>query len=96
MLSETLRRLLSERDLSVASLAKSVDVPRSTINSWINSNSNPDLAQLDKVAQFLGLSIEQLAFGRDESDVVARLFEEAEVHTGVYRLTISKIKESKK
>jgi transcriptional regulator with XRE-family HTH domain len=93
MLAEILRRVLNERGITVASLARDTEVPRSTLNSWLNNKSNPDLNQLDKVARYLGMSIEQLAFGREEKDAVAKLFEETEIHTGVYRVKISKIKE---
>lgn len=93
MLAEILRRVLNERGISVASLARDTGVPRSTLNSWLNNKSNPDINQLDKVARCLGMSMEQLAFGREEKNVVAEFFEDTEIFSGVFRVKISKVDE---
>ncbi len=93
MLSKNLRKILDNKDLSVAELARNVGVPRSTINTWLNSNSNPDLHQLDKVARYLGCTIEGLAFGREQENILEKILEETEIHSGLYRIKISKVDE---
>ncbi len=93
MLSKNLKKILAERGLTIASLAREVDVPRSTINSWVNSDSNPDLNQLDKVARYLNVTIESLAFGRDEKHFIQKFLNETELHSGLYRIKISKVDE---
>ena len=91
MLSRNLRKILDERDLSVAKLARETEVPRSTISQWLNNESNPDLNQLDKVARYLNISIEALAFGRAEKHTIEDFLSETEIHSGLYRIKISKV-----
>lgn len=74
MLAKILRKLLDDRGLSIAELSRKSNVPKSNINSWLQGAS-PSLEQLDKVARFLGVSIESLAFGREARDPMEEFFE---------------------
>lgn len=53
------------------------------------AGSNPDIGQLDKVAQYFETTIEHLAFNRKEEAVV--LAENLKELEGEYRLFISKV-----
>lgn len=62
MLTEVLRKLLDERGISIAEIARRTGVPKSNIHAWLQGAS-PSVDQLDRVAQYFGVSMEYLAFG---------------------------------
>jgi len=45
MLKDILRKILNDRDITVASLARKTGVPKTNINTWLNGG-NPQLDQL--------------------------------------------------
>ena len=95
MLSKVLRKLLDDRGLTIAELARKANVPKSNINSWLQGAS-PSLDQVDKVARFLGVPIEYLAFGREVRDPVEEFFERVEIHKGEYEISVKKLVRKKK
>lgn len=90
MLPQKLRELLDEKNLSVTALARESGVPKTNIQGWLDGAS-PNISQLDEVARYLGVSIEYLAFGRDESDKWEELLEKVHIHTGLYEITVKKV-----
>lgn len=90
MLDKNLKALLEAKNLSVTELAKQTGVPKSNIQAWM-TGSNPDIKQADLVAQFLGVTFEELAFGRRRSDLLGELVEKFEVHNGTYEISIKKV-----
>lgn len=90
MLAKNLKRILEERNMSIAELAKKTGVPKTNIGSWL-SGSSPKIEQLFKVAQYFGVSIEALAFDRKKEDTLNELIDKLEVHTGLYEISIKKV-----
>ena len=90
MLANNLKKILEEKEISVSELAKKTGVPKSTILTWL-AGRTPDLIQLDKVTQFLGVSIDEIAFDRKREDILSQFFEKVEVHTGLYEISIKKV-----
>ena len=90
MLSKILKQLLTKRGITVASLARKTGVPKTNIQGWLEGSS-PNIEQLDKVAQFLDVEIEYLAFGRERKDSLEQLMEKVHIHTGTYEVTVKKI-----
>lgn len=90
MLANNLKKILEEKEISVSELAKKTGVPKSTILTWL-AGRTPDLIQLDKVTQFLGVSIDEIAFDRKREDILSQLFEKVEVHSGLYEISIKKV-----
>jgi len=93
VLSENLKRVLKERKMTISSLAKGSHVPKTSIHGWIKDGANPNLVQLGKVADYLELSIEYLAFGIEQKQEV---IEEIEIFGGRYELCINIKKINKK
>lgn len=87
MISKNLLRLLKEKNLSVSEISKRTAVPKSTIFSW-TTGSCPNLFQLDQVAQYLGTSIDFLAFDRENNTKEKSKNEIA----GEYKITIEKLR----
>lgn len=90
MLAKNLKRILEERNMSIAELAKRTGVPKTNIGSWL-SGSSPKIEQLFKVSQFLGMSIEALAFDKKNEDTLNELINKLEIHSGLYEISIKKV-----
>lgn len=61
--SQNLRRLMEERRIRLSDLAREVDVPKSTIHSWMYGVQARDLIALKKVADYFSMSIDEICFG---------------------------------
>lgn len=88
ILSKNLEIFLKVKRMSVSELALEVQVPKSNIANWM-AGSNPDISQLDKVAQYFETTIEYLVFNRKEETIV--FAENLKKLEGVYRFFISKV-----
>lgn len=90
MLDKKLKGLLKAHNLSVSELSKKTGVPKTNIQQWL-TGSAPNVYQLDKVAAYFKISIEELMFARKPKTSIEGLFEEALVHTGHYKIQITKL-----
>lgn len=90
MLKDNLINLLEEKNISLAELARQTNVPKSNLSSWLKGRS-PNLDQLDKVARFLGTTIDFLAFGRRPKEQAPTLMYRAEIQSGTFEIIIRKI-----
>lgn len=61
--SQNLRRLMEERRIRLSHLAQEVNVPKSTIHSWMYGGQPRDLVALKKVADYFSLSVDAICFG---------------------------------
>jgi len=67
-LQEVLKRLLSERGMTYKELAQKCNLAESTLKDWGNKTTGPrDLIKARTVARELGVSLEYLLFGEDDS-----------------------------
>jgi transcriptional regulator with XRE-family HTH domain len=90
MLAKNLKSLIELKEITVSELARRTEVPKSNILTWL-SGANPNLDQLNKVAQYFSVSVDYLAFGRTEEDLLSKFTESIEVHSGHYEITIKKV-----
>ena len=60
-----LKKLLQERDMTSAQLARACKVPPQTINNWLSGQNPRNLEQIKVVADNFGVTIDYLAFGTD-------------------------------
>ncbi len=89
-LKKNLLRLMEEKNLSIAQVAKESGVPKSNITKWING-ANPNLSQLSKVAEYFQLSVDELAFDKKKDADIDGLFQKLEIHSGLYEVIIKKV-----
>lgn len=70
-LGESLREILSNRNLNVKQFAQDVEISLSTAYSWLSNTTEPNISALIRVADYLHCTIEFL-IGRsdDERDCV--------------------------
>ena len=97
-LATSLRKLIAQRDMSVAGISRKSNVPKTNIQGWLDGAS-PNIVQLAKVAQALNVSIEALAFGDLANN---GQFRDVEVHSsleipsGTYEVSIRRVLEKGK
>lgn len=63
-LGEHIMELRSVRGISQADLAEAMDVSRQSVSKWETGASTPDLEKLVKLADYFGLSLDQLVGGK--------------------------------
>lgn len=90
MFAKKLKSLLEEQNLSVTEFSKRINVPKSNIQQWLQGSS-PNINQVDQVARYFKMTIEELVFDRKPSTSIEELFSEVLVHSGNYKIQISKL-----
>jgi transcriptional regulator with XRE-family HTH domain len=90
MLDKKLKALLKSNNLSIAELAKRVNIPKTNIQQWLQG-ATPNVYQVEKVATYFGLTVDELIFDRKPKSSVEDLFAEALIHTGHYKISITKL-----
>lgn len=70
-LSNVLRRLMKQKELTTKQLAFDVSIPEGTLKTWLAGSAPRSLSDVRKVAQFLNVSFEFLIFG-DETFAAQR------------------------
>lgn len=96
---ENLKRLMDDRNISVRDLAKAINVPHKTVQEWPGGNSrmprNPD--HLRKLADYFKVSVHFLLFAEEDStSLMSQILEKTEIHTGLYEITIRKVRTNDK
>ena len=92
---EVLKQLMSERNLSVSQLAKAINCPSKTVQEWLGPHGRipRDLDVLKRLAQHFHCSTHALLFGEeDPRGLIGEILEKTEIHTGLYEITIKKVK----
>jgi transcriptional regulator with XRE-family HTH domain len=94
-LDKNLKNLMTAKNLKLAHLAKSVGIPKSTIHGWINGARPRDIIELNKVANFFGLNVHELCFGKDIKKTNVKNVKEEEVisRLGEIELVLRRVKE---
>jgi len=80
MFEKKLKALMKSHNLTVTELAQRTGVPRTNIQQWL-TGSSPNIIQVDKVASYFDLTVDELVFGRKPKSSVEELFSEALIHT---------------
>lgn len=92
MFDKRFKALLKERGLNVTELAKLSGVSRTTLQSWL-TGVKPSVYDLDKVGKVLTMTIDELVFGRKPKSSVEDLFKEVLIHSGTYKVKVTKLTE---
>ena len=66
-LGERIHKLIKEKGISKYRLAKDLDVPPSTVRSWINYNINPREPNIKKLEKYFGVHPAWLRYGAQEA-----------------------------
>lgn len=88
---DNLKKIFDERNLSASKISASTGIPRSNIEKWLGG-SNPNLKQVQELATFLGMSLDELISGKKKSELLDEFLNKVEIHSGLYELNIKKVK----
>ncbi len=95
MFEKKLKSLLETHNLSVTELAKRTGVPKTNIQSWLTGTS-PNVVQVDKVATYFNMTVDELVFDRKPKSSLESFLSEIHIHEGVYKVQISKLVKNNK
>lgn len=88
---------MTENNLSAKALARKLDVPYNTLQEWLSSKRIPrNPESLKKIAQCFNVSVHYILFGEEDPvSLVANILDKTEIHTGLYEITIKKVRTKK-
>ncbi len=67
-LAQRIANLRNARKISQAELAEALEVSRQAVSKWENGTSTPELEKVIKLAQYFGLTLDELVNGTDEEN----------------------------
>lgn len=87
-----LRATIEKRRLTLKEISRGTGVPATTIAEWANNRAPKNPLHLQRVADFLGLTIHYLLFGEeDRSEPLTKLIRE-DFFSGTFEITIKRVK----
>lgn len=95
---EVLEKLMKDKRISTKELASAVGVPAKTVTEWIGKDGRTprNTDTIKKLSNFFDVSTHYLLFGEeDPKNIINELIEKTEIHTGLYEITIKKVKQKK-
>lgn len=63
---EIFKRLLDEKHLTPYKVHKATGISTATLSDWKNSKSTPKIDKMQKIAEFLGVTVDYLMTGEDK------------------------------
>lgn len=90
-----IKKLIKEKNLSTRKFAKDIDVAQKTVDDWIKHPDRipRDTKTLKRISEYFACSVHWLLFGEDDpTSLISNILEKTEVHTGLYEITIKKVK----
>jgi transcriptional regulator with XRE-family HTH domain len=92
MFEKKLKELLKKNNLSMTELSKRVGVPKTNIQQWL-TGSVPNIVQLNKVAEYFNMTVDEIYFD-EKPKSVETFVSELKIHEGIYKIAITKLNES--
>lgn len=93
-----LESMMKKKNFSARSLSKQINVPYKTVQEWIGSTGRMprDPEVLRKLADIFNCTVYYLLYGEeDPKTLIGEILERTEIHTGLYEITIKKVKKIK-
>lgn len=95
MFGKTLESLIEKHNMSVRQFAQEIGVSPKTAQEWVGKEgrfpSNPE--SLKKIANLFDITIHELIYGEpDPREFLGAILEKTEIHTGLYEITVKKVK----
>ena len=92
---DTLLKLMQQRNISARELAKGIEEPQKTVNDWLTHKKRipRDPQTIKKLAEYFGVGVYFILFGQeDPKNILDAILEKTEIHTGLYEISIKKVK----
>lgn len=91
---DNLGGVIKAKRYSLKEVSQATSIPRTTLAEWIQGRSPQLSPELLKLSRFLGVSLEYLLTGKEDSaNAVETLLRKTEIHTGRYEITIRRLGE---
>lgn len=71
-LKKQLRFYLDANDMTAAQLARKAGIPKQSLSGWLSGSNPRDVKQVKKVADSLGVSLDNLMFGNGADEKSAK------------------------
>jgi transcriptional regulator with XRE-family HTH domain len=94
-LKHILKSKLVEAGIGVPTLAKKTSISRKTIENWIAGQRPQNLEQVKAVADYFGMTVDELCFGPRMTKVETRTaleLHQDEINAGVFEVVLRRIK----
>lgn len=65
VLKEKLKELLKAKDMTASQLSRKTGIAKTTVSDWLAGSPPKDVRQVKKAADFFGVSVDFLCFGRE-------------------------------
>lgn len=86
-----LNELIKLKRLTLREISRETGIAPSTIAEWQNGRSPRNPMHVKKVADFFGVSLHYLLFGKEDSQEPLQKIIKEEFFTGTYEITIRKV-----
>lgn len=73
-ITDRINEVLKENNLRRADLSRGTGIGESTIRGWISDGKTPSVTAAQKVAQYLGVSLDWLVTGKGETPPINKAF----------------------
>jgi transcriptional regulator with XRE-family HTH domain len=95
-LSKIIKRLMSEKDLSIAQLSRATFVPAQTLHNWLAGQKPRDVDQVKKVAEYFDVTLDYLLYGIiNESHLEPLEKYREEINAGMFEVILRRISQKK-
>ncbi len=92
-LKAVLRKIIREKGLTIASIARRTKVPVQTIHGWLQGSEPKSIRQLKAVADYLEVDLDYLCFGiRPKSDANRIEMFENEINAGIFEVVLRRVR----
>lgn len=93
ILSQNLKRLLKDQDLTVAQLSRATKVPSQTINNWLAGLDPRSINQVKTIAQHFNMGLDELVYGEIKVKNGDKINEYAEeINAGIFEVVLRRKK----
>jgi len=88
----SLKKLLHDRDMTVAQLSRATKVPVQTLSNWLQGLKPRDLEQVQRVSAYFGVTLDFFVSGKESEAKPAFNDYKEEINAGVYEVILRKLK----
>lgn len=95
-LRDILRAKLKEQGIGVPTLAKKTGISRKTIENWIDGQKPQNLEHVKKVAEYFGMTVDELCFGptlKPTLTISELENHREEINAGVFEVVLRRVKQ---
>lgn len=82
MVGKNIKRYRTEKGMTQDELAEVLCVTRQAVSNWENEKTQPDIETLNRIAETLGVTVEELIYGVAREPVVREIVHERTVKEG--------------